>query len=341
MPDTGSEQERVDYSYDSAARLRSMKFFEGSSSQDLYKASAVDPFGRVRTAKYGDKVDYAASYADLGRWLMSNVTVTSALGSRRILYLGYDPLGRELRRREIKDGATASETDVAYDALGRLSTGLRTAGAAQPFNWQFTYDALGNTVGMIDALGTGDAALSYRIADRDRLCRIGYGNGGLGGAACNVAHDAVGNVVEQPTRTGHRRLDYFASRSVRTITEPHARASFRYDAFGDLQALDVDGVGVPDTRHDRHYGGLIERRDRMIGGSTTTSIFRDIPGLGGILASRHGKSKEWIFQFGGSRGNSFFTDKDGNFLQDIDYQPFGDLRILRERRRGRDQYSSP
>jgi RHS repeat-associated protein len=326
LPDTGYQQERVDYSYDSAARLRSMKFFQGSSSQEIFEASLIDPFGRVRNAKYGGKTDYTATYPDSGRRLMNELTVSSVLGARRIMYLDYDPLGRERMRREIKDAAaTGPETNFIYDALGRLSAARRIGGATDVRT--FGYDPLGNTVSLGDAVGADDATLSYRTIDRDRICRVGYGNGGLGGnTACNVVHDAVGNIVEQPTRTGSRKLSYFASGQVRTIEEQNAKAHFRYNAFGNLQELDIETVGLSDTRHDRHYGGLLERRDQVIGGSIKSFISRQIPGPGGIVASRRGTGSEWIFHFREGRGNRFFTDKDGVFLQDVDYQPYGEAK---------------
>lgn len=325
LPDTGFKQERVNYSYDSAARLRSMKFSQGATSQALYEASIIDPFGRVRKATYGDKATYAATYDDLGRRLMKEVTVSSALGARRIIYEGYDPLGRELARREIKDGAASGpQTNVAYDSLGRLSTATKTEDAAKLVNWQFIYDALGNTLGLVDFLGSGDAALSYRELDRDRVCRIGYGNDGLTGTTCNVVHDGVGNIVGQPTRTGQRKLSFFASGNVRTITEQATDARFRYDAFGEVQELDLQGGGTSDTRHDRRYGGLIERRDQTVGGTTTSFISRQVPGPGGIVASRRGAGQDWVFHFGEQRGNRFFTDVNGAFLQDVDYQPYGE-----------------
>ena len=330
LPDTGFMQERVDYGYDSAARLRSMKSSDGSGSQVLYEASDIDPFGRVRKARYGGSVDYVANYADLGRRLIHDVNISSALGSRRIGYLAFDAEGRELSRREIKDGAPAGpKTDVVYDALGRVSSAVQTAGATTLFNRQFDYDALGNALTLDDVIGTADATLSYRGIDRDRVCRVGYGDGGLGGKGCNVLHDGAGNIVRQPTRTGQRVLSYFASGNVRAIDESGVHASsaharFRYDAFGAVQELDLQGNGTTDTRHDRRYGELIERRDQVAGTTTTSFISRKIPGPGGIVASRRGSGNDWVFQFGEPRGNRFFTTANGAFVQDVAYMPFGE-----------------
>src|SRR5262249_18697151 len=47
------------------------------------------------------------------------------------------------------------------------------------------------------------------------------------------------------------------------------------------------------------------------------------PGPEGFIAARHGPGGPWVFAFGEDRGNRFFTDQAGAFVQDVDYQPFG------------------
>ena len=144
--------------------------------------------------------------------------------------------------------------------LGRLGHALSTDGATTIFDWVYSYDALGNLHVLRDLLYTAGATISYGSADRDRICRIGYGTGGLGGTACNVAFNAVGNIIEQLTRTGQRTVGYFNSGKVRSIDQSGAQARFRYDGFGNVHQLDVTGLGVPFVRHDLRYGGLIERQ---------------------------------------------------------------------------------
>jgi len=210
----------------------------------------------------GGHVDVLADYASEGRRRIRSASVESPTSTRRVSFDQFDPVGRELSRREIKDGAT-TETKVTYDALGRLRDVMKVDGGTTLPEWAYSYDALGNLFVLRDFIGSAGATLSYRSGDRDRVCRIGYGPGGLGGTACNVVYDDVGNTVEQATRTGTRRLDYFASGNVRHITEGAAQASFRYDPFGAVQELDITGVGVTDTRHDRRYGGLIARQSLL------------------------------------------------------------------------------
>ena len=274
----------------------------------------------MQTAAWSD-------YAEEGRRLPRQQTMASALGTLRVEFLKFDPLERELSRREISNVTTdALKTDVSYDALGRLSTAVRAVPTGTVFNWSFAYDTLGNILRLTDTVGAGDAALSYRMGDRDRICRIGYGNNGLTGSECNVEHDAVGNVVRQPTRTGTRQLTYFGSGRVRTISEGGAQARFAYDPFGQVQELDVQGgIDKLDQRRDRRYGNFIERRDLKSGTSSASRIIRHFPGEGGgIVASRRGTGNDWVFNFGEMRGGRLFTDAAGAFIQRVDYQPFGE-----------------
>lgn len=341
LPDTGFQREWAEYTYDSANSLRTIHFSDGTEDRELFAATGIDAFGRLRKARFGGVADYTASYADVGRRLMSEASVSSALGSRQLLFLDYGALGHEEVRREINDGAsTGPKTNTGYDALGRLSSSLRTNGTTTLASWQYTYDALGNVLTQNDLVGSSDAALSYRTVDRDRVCRIGYGNGGLGGSTCNVSHDALGNIVEQPTRTGLRRLSYFPSGGVRSITEQGTQATFRGDAFGLIQELDLQGTGAIDARHDWKFGGLIERREQQDGGHLKSVLTRNIPGPGGIVASRRGAGKDWVFHYGEARGARFFTDQNGAFVQDVDFQPFGEATSTGSAQPGSDLYSS-
>jgi RHS repeat-associated protein len=326
LPDQNHQKELVKYTYDSAGGLRGMTYADASAGREIYRAENIDPFGRVRKAIMGGHVDFLADYANEGRRLIRSASVESPMGARRVIFEQCDPAGRELSRREIKDGATTT-TKVTYDALGRLRDVMKVEGGTTLPLWAYGYDPLGNLhVLRHFPESTPNASLSYhQVGDRDRVCRIGYGPG-LGGTTCNVVYDGVGNTIEQATRTGTRRLDYFASGSVRRITEGAAQASFRYDPFGAMQELDVIGVGVTDTRHDRHYGRLIERRDLVANGTPKTFIFRHVPGPGGIVATRRGATPDWIFGFGELRGNRFFTNQDGAFVQEVGYEPFGEAK---------------
>ena len=322
LPDNGHQPERVTYSYDSAGRPRSMLYSDGTSSKLLFKAQAVDPFGRLRKATFASTA-FTANWAETGRRLLKDASVTSGQGTRGLTMGSYDPLGRELSRSE--NSATGQQvTDVAFDELGRLSSSVKADSGTTLASWGFSYDPLGNVLGLNDALGTADAALSYRATDRDQICRVGYGNGGLGGAACNVDHDIFGNVVTEPTRTSYRKLKYLNSGAVRSIEDPAVgTAELRYGALGGVQELDI--YGGTEKRLDRRYGSFIVRRDHSAGSAHASFLSRQFPGPG-IVVSRRGPTGPWIFTFGESSGRRFTTDENGAFVQEFDYEPYGEAK---------------
>ncbi|MCY1047622.1 toxin glutamine deamidase domain-containing protein [Corallococcus sp. bb12-1] len=327
LPDNGYEKEMAWYAYDTAQRLMYVKFEDPGTSRELYVAKSIDAFGRVRNAIHGGVVEFVGDYADTGRRMTRGMTLSSSYGSRSVGIASYDAVGRELVRTETVNGASVGvKTNNYYDALGRLATSKRAQGGTSLGDWQYTYDALGNVLTQSDLLGSADAAMSYGTVDRDRLCRIGYGNGGLGGTACNVTHDSSGNVLSQPTRTGLRNLSYLPSGDVRSISAPEGTATFRSGPLGTLRELDLR-VGGKDARHEWKFGDFLELKEQVIGGKSTQVLSRHIPGPDGIVATRRGlKKNDWVFPFGELRGARYSADTNGQIIQDVDYQPFGEAK---------------
>jgi RHS repeat-associated protein len=345
LPDTQfTKIEHVDYTYDSAGRTRSVTYNDGAVTQPVFTASgsgAIDAFGRIRQAQYGAAI-YTADFADSGRRLINSVKVTSPGGSgensRELSFRAptgfvsaFDPLGRERGRRETKtvNGAsTVSTLAFAYNLLRQLESVTRTPSIAALPNMSFGYDSIGNIVTLSDPAGASSATLSYQSVDRDRICSIAYGTG-TPSSTCNVQYDGVGNIKEQPTRSnGLRTYSYFANGQVKRVTDNTGNdAQFRYDALGNLDKLDLSSLTSADTRHDRHFGGLISTREEVVAGINKTVVMRSIPGPG-VVATRHGSatSDPWTFAFGESRGNRFFTDQSGAFVQDVDYQAYGEAK---------------
>jgi RHS repeat-associated protein len=328
LPDQNYRQELAAYSYDSAGRLREVDYTDPTGTRQLYHADNIDVWGRLRKALYPGNTAFQASYADQGRRLIQEAGIASPLGSRRIVFGTFDPLGRELSRTEFTNRATnGRHTDSSYDQLGQLATATQTSGASTLFAWHFGYDPLGNIGSLTDsAHQAANVFLGYQTNDSDRLCRIDYGLANPPPAPpCNVTNDRTGNVVSEPTRTGSRQFTYFSSGDVRTITEGSAQATFAYDPFGQAERLDIQGTPAQ-QRHDRRYGGLIQRREITSAGNTTSLLLRSIPGTGGVVATRRGPGGDWVFEFGELRGNRFFTNQDGALVQQVDYQPYGEAK---------------
>jgi RHS repeat-associated protein len=337
--------------------MRSVTYTDGTIHLDLFTATgraAIDVFGRIRHAHYG-LATYTATYAETGRRLLTSAKVTSPApltSSREFAYPGtgtfstpYDPVGRERARREIQDGdANAPTIESAYDALGRLQFATRRIPTQVLSHMQFTYEPLGNILQHTDhgPAGPGTTTLSYSSTDRDRICSVAFGSA-IPDTPCNVKYDGVGNILEAPSRAnGTRTLTYFPHGQVRTIADGSSQATFDYDAFGAVQQLVLQSTSSPDTRHDKHFGELIYQRDEMVNNTKKSVITRSIPGPSGLIATRHGPGAHdpWTFTFGDGRGNRFFTDHMGAFVQEVSYQPYGEVASASGAQPGAQQYTN-
>jgi RHS repeat-associated protein len=313
LPDNKYNPERVDYAYDTSGLMRWMWYSDGVDTEELYQAKDIDAWGRLRAGLFGRRLQYSASYAQTGRRLPIDIELRNDSDLRRIEYKDFDPIGRELARYDSQVGSR----DSTYDALGRLSSS--TTGASQ---WGFTYDPLGNATTLVDQLTSYGARIRYQTGDRDRVCRIDYS--GFSGWGCNVRYDSSGGIISYPTRTGTNTLEYFNSGAVRSIQNAaNATATFKYDAFGNVQELEVHDPTTDTHRSERRIGSYITWRNQKGANAEITYLSRAFPGPNGAV-SRRGSEGPWIFQFSELRGVRFNTDHDGTFVQDVDYTPYGE-----------------
>lgn len=339
-PDTAYREEEASFSYDSRGSLRKAIYRDGVTVS-LFDAGAIndiDMLGRLRSGRFG-ATNYAATYASQGRQMLSYLKVSSAAplaDSREIEFapLGqqesggqFDAMGRELIRRESRNGIHSDIMKRSYDAIGRLQISGRVPAGSTSAQVErtFDYDDLGNITKQIDAESSGavgSVAISYGSTDLDRMCGIAFGGPNPSPPGnCNINHDDTGNVIAMPTRQGVvRQLSYTPGGRTRAITQGDARATFRYGAFGELQQLEVTG-GPEDIRHDKHFGAIFS--ERLEGGSAVLTRTIALPG---VRATRHGPTGQWTFAFGDGRGTRWVTDQTGVFVQEIDYRPFGEVR---------------
>jgi len=318
-PDGGAS-EGVQYSYDSAGRLLSV--FDETTSAMLYQLITADPRGRVLKADYDEgRIKVASTYANTGRRLLisNEIGLTSGTG-RATAYTRYDAVGRELERKEYKGSDLRKTFTSTYDALGRLGTQTMSVTNETLHLRSFDYDPLGNLKEVVSSDGE-QAYMTHDSMDRDRLCRVSYTTSGTG--PCNVVHDALGSVVEQPTRDGaSRNIEYFPSGAVRHIKQGGINADFRYDGTGEISRLDVAGTEDSHNQHEYRFGPFVRRR---IGNESQFTVAREIQGPSGLVASRRGPNGPLIFPFADSRGLRISAASAvDDFVQETDYLPFGE-----------------
>jgi RHS repeat-associated protein len=344
LADNAFKDERIDYDYDTAGRTKSVKYNDGTN-QDLFTASGgtaiYDVFGRITTAQYG-LATFNATYAASGRRLLNDVKVTSGdlAHSREIAFPAlndvtpYDPLGRERQRRELQDGTGTVALLRGYDEIGQLSASQNLqigTNTVQP-DRSFSFDPLGNVLTQTDSStgNPGSVSLAYQAPDLDRIFSVAYGAAAPG----NLTYDGARNILTEPTRDGTRTLTYFPNGQVKTIASGGTNATYAYDAFGAVQQLTLNTPSA-DMRQDKYFGGLVKQRTE----GAASVVTRQIPAPG-LVATRHGPTGGWTFAFGEPRGTRFATDQSGAFVQDIDYQPFGEVKNPTGAQPGTTNYTS-
>ena len=317
LPDRNYDQEHVQYLYDSANRLVGANYSSSTQQRTLYKVAHQDPFGRIKKATYGETT-LEAEFSERGRRLPKYATLVSPLGQRRFEYGMYDAVGREMSRYE--DSSTqATETQHKYDAIGRL-VGSQDLRAGQTVaNWSYTYDPLGNLSTASNSVAGSTTSMTYRPGDQDQLCRIDFAP--TTNTACNVTHDYFGNVTSMPSKGGTRSLDYFLSGRIRSIRDARNSATFRYNPDGDVQEIRIETF-ARESRYEQRYGNIEVRTSRNARGAGTTTISRKFPGPGASVSLR-GTGTTWIYELSDARGLRVTTSAEGNFVQDVSYQPFG------------------
>jgi RHS repeat-associated protein len=314
--------ETLKYGYDSAGRVHAVDESDNSGTASLYHADIIDPRGRALHAQYGAATTLAAQYADSARRLLQSFSIQTPTGSRRIDFGGYDSLNRETQRQEFVNGAAVSAPILKwYNDVGQLASVTRQNSPLDA--WKFEYDGLGNLTYLRNSDPSKDVTSSTQALDGDRICRVDY-SPGLTGSECNVKYDGSGAVSDEPTRTGTRQMTYFASGLTRTIVEANVHVALGYDALDRLQSRDLQGGASTDQRRDRHFGDLVTRRDVFGTNGASVQWLRQIPGPGGVVATRRGPDSDWIFEFNEARGNRFMTTDAGTIVQDVAYTPFGE-----------------
>lgn len=212
LPDTGYATESAAYRYDSAGRLDGVSWEEGGTTQELFQANEIDPFGRYLHVTYGNGVEEQNYYkATNRRQLLKTYLATPTGESRSTSYTRYSPDLRVLERMEVSNGAkgtTVENSTYQYDSLYQLTrASAENAFGSMMRDEVFTYDGLGNTRSVDDVLGSVDSSITMRGDDLDRVCRTEAdtsGTSGTVGTGGSVGGIAGGGVL-QPS-DGQTRL---------------------------------------------------------------------------------------------------------------------------------------
>lgn len=339
LPDIGA-REKIGYTYDSAGRMRTAAWSDPWTTKELFRASIIDPFGRVRERQNGNGTKEQWFYREGGRreWL----TYLLDTADRRFmdsapLVNPYDGDGRLWGKQEME--MVRGTFDAAwrtyafdYDLSKRLASERVTTGTTTTRHDAFAYDGLGNLKAVTDYVGADDWTFSRAVGDPDRLCgahkasqpTLGGTIGTRNAPACTHQYDALGNVVSIADPEGTTRAFVYDARSrLVQARKGSATADVRYDAAGRVAELTIFGAGPNHDRHVRRYGDLVEAI--RLPGSSDYVLQRTILGPGGATLRRRGfgPMAVEIYEHGDGRGTRRTTNDDGVVIQQLEYDAYG------------------
>jgi RHS repeat-associated protein len=332
---TGATQlkEEIDYGFDSAARMKTVKYFDGASTSTLLTASTIDALGRYRAITLGNGVTETYDYQSAGRQELSKWEVHTSADWRTVSYDIFDAEMRvkkmgERTRTSLSDTTPYAYTSFAYDGVDRLTDAITMKGSTALANHHYTYDGLGNTTRSSDLLSSGKSFdLTYTSGDPDRLFEQVFS--GITPTKWRFAYDGAGNVINAQQTSGFpsqpaRGFTYDAASRILAMYKGSWNAGFKYGPGGDLAIEEVKNGSTLDRRI-RHYGALMEQRTRSSGAS---AVERYIPGPLGAFATIRGigSGRTITYTHADGRANRFFTRSDGLVIESADYQPYGRIK---------------
>jgi len=243
---TIQQAQTVTYEYDDPAK----QYSTGRLTKVTYESGQTEFFydnlGReIQSIKTVDAIDYDVqrTYDSLDR------LVTLTYPDIEVVNYTYNPQGIEtvvgnstyvsnidysqtsqITKIEYGNGAV---TEYAYDPntlrLNNLTT--HDAQLATIQDLEYTFDNLGNILGITDSINTGTQTFDY-----DDLSRLTYANGASYGAV-NYSYDSTGNILTKGTLT----LDYLDVR-------PHAVSSYIDSSTGHTINFTYDDNGNMSNR---------------------------------------------------------------------------------------------
>ena len=226
----------VDYSRDSAGRIRQINTSKEGVTQTLVTQVIYRPFGLVQNVVFGNGQTYTRSFDLAGR--IAGYTLNSQMQT-----VSYD---KSSRITAISDaGNAANNATYGYDALDRLTSYLTSISSLS-----YGYDAVGNRTSKVNGSATttyGYASTSNRLTQISGSPAIGMDVNGstTNNSVAQFGYDARGRMVSANTPIGQvqYRINGLGQR-VQKVT-PTETTVFHYDRNGKLIA-ESSGQGTTD-----------------------------------------------------------------------------------------------
>ena len=288
----------VNYSYDSAGRLKSLT--------DAAKATIIT-------------YDYDAA-GRLARETNGNGTYTNYT---------YDKVGQLVNLVNYdSDGTVNSRFDYTYDILGRRSTMTTLEGT-----WQYRYDKVGQLTGVISPDGRTieyqyDAA-GNRIAVKDSGTTTNYATNNLNQYTtvgnATYTYDKDGNLTAKTEGGKTSTYTYDDENRLIQVTNPDGTWKYEYDALGNRIASTYNGQRTEYLLDPGGLGNVIAEYN-----GSGNLVARYTHGIG--LVSRVDGSNAATYYDADAIGSTVgLTGADGSYLNRYSYLPFGEDLVKEEK----------
>jgi RHS repeat-associated protein len=336
LPDQAGSPERILYDYDSARRLRVVRYQDGTDTLEAWRAMSIDPFGHITEARFGNGVTRLDTYRDGGRRERLSRRTQANGESRLALYDGYDGGLRLRGTSEITASPGSSSTlttTYTYDARNALARVIAQNANGVVSDVSYTYDGLGN-IATIATAGAGTVEFRPFKFDPDRLCAAVAPNA-PDEVPCTYGYDALGSV-----RFNRATGDLFTYDGQGRLSEAERggrRASFDYGPLGEPTVLRI--IGTDGQRRERLYGAgtRVDFLDatgapvRAGAGGFQHYIERQIVSPAGTVAvARRADdgTRALLYPIGDFQATRMVLGASGEVLQDLAYAPFGEVADL-------------
>lgn len=345
----------VAVTYDASGRVASWTFDQGTAKVTYdpstgLQTTSQDPSGEVTT--YG----YAGAQLDAMHWsgsVAGSVSTTldpngrpsgESVDGAPPVGLTYDGAGDltgvgqlSFTRDQTTGLATGSvlgavTTGQRYDGANRLIRSTTTASGKVVLDLQYTRDALGRIVGVIQATPSGTTTIRYTFDGSDRLASVQVNGKSVQTDTYDAAGDrtlATGNSTARGTYDARGRLTGWGDTTyawspdgtLASISGPTGRTTFHYDGLGQLRS-----VSLADGRAVTYIVDADGRRlGRSVGGVLQTAFLYDPAGE--LVAEADGSGKV-VAQFGyDDQGQLALVERDGHAYRVIT-DPNGSPRLV-------------
>jgi RHS repeat-associated protein len=333
LPDHTGSPERIVYDYDSARRLRVVRYQDGTDTLEAWRAVSVDPFGHITEAKLGNGVTQLDTYRDGGRRELLSRRTQANGQSQLVLYDGYDGSLRLSGTSQITATPGSSSTlttTYAYDARNALARAVAQDTSGIVSDMSYTYDGLGN-IATIATAGAGTVEFRPFKFDRDRLCAAVAPNA-PDNVPCTYGYDALGS-VRFNNATGEL-FEYDGQGRLSEAERGGRRAFFEYgplEAPTTLRIVDADG-----QRRERLYGASTRVDFLDPAGAPVNAgaegfqryIERQIVSPAGTVAVARradNGTRTLLYPMGDFQATRMVLGQAGDVLQNLAYAPFGEV----------------